>query len=666
MNDHLCSILAATALGLTGIVAADDLSLTLDAPIRSTLQAGDADGYTIDAGEGMFISGAANQLTVDVAITVFNDQGVKIASFDGPARGPESFHFETTAAGAYRVEVAPFEAQIGDYEIALHRLEPIASAPEARVDQLLAAYDDPATPGAVVAVVRDGEMVFARSYGAANLTWGIPFEVDTRTNIGSTSKQFTAYAIMLLVEQGRFALDDDVRTLIEELPDLGEVVTVRHLLTHRSGYREFLNLLAMTGRRIDRGDSIDRSELIRIVQRQTELQNAPGAEFNYNNTAYGLLATIVERVGGKPFPAWMEENVFHPLGMDDTFVRSTPDLIIPGSAQGYRNGDEGFTNATDLGGAMGAGGIYTTVGDLAKWVRNYRTGELGGNGIFAQMTTTWSGNGNGYGFGLFIDEHRGLERIHHGGADAAHRSMVMYFPTLDAAVITQSNNASFDIRMATRIAEVFFEDAMEPPAEAAATPGEIAAGVAESFDPAAFDPDSFDAFAGQFELEEVEGFVVTFTREGGAYFVQGTGQPKVGLTPTSPNEFALEGIDAAVTFNVGADGSVDTLTLHQNGDHPATRVEEAPWKPTDEQMAAYTGRYFCEELETSYEVAVTKDALVVRVPRFDDTPLTPGEEHAFTAGGPISNVTFEVDASGAVTALRAGSGRTRGLRFVRQ
>jgi CubicO group peptidase (beta-lactamase class C family) len=233
---------------------------------------------------------------------------------DFSSRGPEPFQFESVAAGMYRIEVSPFERQTGRYTLTMRRVEPVATRPADRVDQIMAGFANPATPGAVVAVIRNGEVAFSRAYGAANLEHSIPFRVDTRTNIGSTSKQFTAFAIELLAQRGELSLDDDVREHLPELPDLGKVVTIRHLLTHTSGYREFLNTLALSGRRLDHGDWIERDEIVRMVQRQPELQNDPGAEWNYNNTGFALLARIVERKSGMDFADFLRENVFEPLG----------------------------------------------------------------------------------------------------------------------------------------------------------------------------------------------------------------------------------------------------------------------------------------------------------------------------------------------------------------
>lgn len=626
-----------------------------------------ADAYVLDLEPETFVFGDAIQRSVDVVVTVFGPDGEKLQEFDGPAVGPETFRFTAEEAGRYRIEISPFEEGEGEYELRLHRVEPLATSPEGKVDQLMAAYDRPETPGGVVAVVRDGAIVFQRAYGLANLTHDVPFETQTRTNIGSTSKQFTAFAIALLAERGELALDDDVRSYIPELPDFGEKVTLCHLLTHTSGYREFLNTILMSGRRIDRGDSISREELIAIVQRQPELQNAPGAEWNYNNTGYGLLTVVVERVTEESFPEWMRANVFEPLGMRDTFVRADPGTIIEDAAQGYVPGEDGtYRIAIDLGGAMGAGGIYTTTADLARWLENFRTHELGSAELFEQMTTPFeltSGEATEYGLGLFIDEHRGLRRIHHGGADTAHRSMMMYFPGLDAGVITLSNNATFDGSISAAVAEAFFETEMEPKKEETAE----TADATDSFDPESFDPESFDAFAGRYEMEEVPGFIMTFTREEGRYFGQATGQPRLEFFPVSPTRFRADPaiVDVQISFHPEEDGSVSSITVHQNGDHPGKRLPDET-ETESRELSAYAGRYFSEELETFYTVTVEEDALVVGHRRLDDVKLRRVKGELFSGSMPIAQVEFEIDEeTGEVEALRASSGRTRGVRFER-
>ena len=146
---------------------------------------------------------------------------------------------------------------------------------ESMVDGIIKVNAD--RPGAVVAVFKNGEVAFAKAYGMADLTYRVPFSRDTRSNLGSTSKQFTAFAVALFASQGRLSLDDDVRWHIPELPDFGNRVTFRHLLTHTSGYREIYQTLRLTDRRPFE-DHVDRGEMIEVVKRQPKLQNAPGAQ----------------------------------------------------------------------------------------------------------------------------------------------------------------------------------------------------------------------------------------------------------------------------------------------------------------------------------------------------------------------------------------------------
>jgi CubicO group peptidase (beta-lactamase class C family) len=663
----LRSVLAAAgivAFALTSTLGAQEIPLSAGRSLSGSLAPGDTVVYNVTAGDDYLVRGAVDQLSVDVVVRILSPTGRVVSTIDGPAEGPERFQFETDAEGAWKIQVIPFEEGTGEYSIALEMLEPVATDPEELADQLLSAYDREDSPGAVVSVFRDGRTLFSKAYGMANLSYGLPFEVDTRSNIGSTSKQFTAFAVMLLAEQGKLSLDDDVRDHIPELPDLGETVTIRHILSHRSGYREFLNLLLMEGRRLDHGDFIDRSEVIDIVQRQPALQNSPGSEFNYNNTAFALAAVIVERISGQDFHEFMEENVFAPLGMNRTMVRPSPEHIVEGKAEGYTPGPGGtYLEIGDLGGAVGAGGIYSTVGDLQKWIENYADPTVGSPEIVQEMMTRnllTNGDTTGYGLGLFIDEHRGLRRVHHGGADVAHRSQLAYYPEINAGITTQSNHAAFDGSIAFRLAEAFFAADMEPEEEE-----EPAAG-GETFDPESYDPEDFDELAGRYALEEAPAFIITFSREGDTLFTQATGQQRFEIVPTSDSTFTLLAVEASVTFHRNEEGEVGSLTLHQNGEHPATRLagDVEAWEPGPEDLAAFTGRYFGEELETFYTVSLDEDHLVLKQRRREDADLTPGEEEDEFSGGGLQ-VSFERDRNGQVIALYLANTRTRGVRFER-
>ncbi|HSJ13712.1 MAG TPA: serine hydrolase domain-containing protein [Longimicrobiales bacterium] len=646
--------------------AQQDDRLTVGSTVERTLAVGDAHRFTITLDSGRFVAGQAVQDGIDLQVVVVGPRGDTLSTFDSPngAQGPEPFQFNTAASGDFSIIIEPFATATGSgqYALTVALVEPVAATPAGRIDQLMRRVraDE---PGVLAVVVRDGKVVYEKAWGLANLTHRIPFTLETKTNIGSTSKQFTAFAILLLAAQNRLSLDDDVRQHIPELPDLGKTVTIRHLLTHTSGYREFLNALAMTGRRIDMGDYIDRDEIIELVKRQPELQNEPGAEFNYNNTAFAFAATIVERVGGQPFPEWMREHVFEPLGMTESLVRTGVGEVIPNSAQGYVPAAGGWREAQDIGASMGAGGIYTTVGDLVRWMRNFRTATLGGRDFFDRMTTRnllTSGDTSEYGLGLFVDRWRGLRRVHHGGADIAHRSAFVYYPEIDAGVIVQSNNAAFNVgQYADQFAELFLTDELEKvdsPAAVAAAP----------FDPARFDTVRFDRFAGRYEMTAMKGFILSFTRRDGRFFTQATGQPEIEMTPTSDSTFTIARVNAAITFHQEPDGTVNRITLNQNGVHGAVRVVDEAGAATKPVLAQYVGRYYSAEIETFYEISLAGDSLMLRNRRTLPTHLKHQTGETFTGGQPIATVTFERDDTGKVVAFRAGSGRTRDVVFKKE
>ena len=657
---------ALVLLLLAGTAAAQQPEpLAVGTSIERALAGGESHVFTLALDSGRFVRGQAVQAGIDVLVKVVNPQGDTLARFDSPngTEGPEPFQFTSAARGDYRVVIAPLDSlpAPGRYSLVIAAVEPLATTPAGRVEQLMSGVS-PDGPGVLAVFVRDGKVVFEKAWGLANLTHRIPFTLATRTNIGSTSKQFTAFAILLLQAEGRLSLDDDVRKHVPELPDLGQVVTIRHLLTHTSGYREFLNALLMTGRRIDEGDYIGRDEVIALVQRQPALQNAPGAEFNYNNTGFALLATVVERVGGKPFPEWMRERVFLPLGMSQSLVRAGVGQIIPNSAQGYVPAAGGWREAQDIGAAMGAGGIYTTAGDLVRWLRNFRTGSVGPTAFFATMSdrnVLTTGDTSGYGLGLSIDQWRGLHRVEHGGADIAHRSAFKYFPDLDAGVIVQSNNAAFNTEAyGDQIAELFLEDELKQ----VATKDSAAARVA--FDPARFDTTRFAAYAGRYAMAADPNFILTFLRRGDRYITQATGQPEIEMVPTSDTTFAIAQVNAEIIFHRDADGRVPRITLNQGGLHPANRVPDEPAPAPD--LGQYAGRYFSAELEVYYDLALEGDSLVLRSRRTAPIPIRHQRGEQFTGSMPIAVLTFERDADGRVVSFRAGNGRTRDVVFVKQ
>lgn len=618
--------------------------------VTATLPAGGTLNYDLELAEGRFVAGRVDQDGVDVMVTVTGPDGDRVMRASRVGKGtPELFTFSTSAAGRYRVEVAPVtEGTGGEVRVRLLRSEAVATTPEGKVDQA-AGYLVEDTPGAVVGVMRGGELAFVRAYGAADLAHNVRFMPDTPTNIGSTSKQFTGFALALLASRGALSLDDEVRKYIPELPDFGTPITVRHLLTHTTGYREFINTLIISGRQVLEGDYIGPEEMISVVSRQPALQNPPGGEFNYNNTAFSLATRVVEVVTGSTFADWMRQEVFLPLGMTRTWVRASPGQVIPGRSAGYIPGTSGFQEVRDLHGSQGAGGMYTTPADMARWMRNFHTGELGGPEVISELTTPFilnDGSSTNYGLGIFVDTNRGLRRWQHGGNDIAHSSTFIYYPDLDAGYVVFSNYQGVPGGIAGVVAEAFFGEHMEPVQRPASAGVNV---------PAA----TLRRYVGRYEMTTLGGLIVEVTMQGPQLRVQVAGQPATALTATSDSTFTVEGAPARVVFHRDGE-SVDRITFQQDGDHPGRRVPE---ERAVVDLATFEGRYFSEELETFYELRLDNGSLQIRHLRFGPTPLTHTEGNTFSGTMPVTQVVFSRDGQGRVTGFHAGNGRARDIWF---
>ena len=616
--------------------------------------------YSITVDDNTYIAGWVDQISVDVVVSLLNEDDEEIDSFDNPAKGHEPFTFSIEDAGTYRLTVTPFKEESGDYAMMISVVEPIATDRNKRADQLLSMYSKD-VPGAVIGVVENGKMVYSQAYGKANLTHDLDFKLNTPTNIGSVSKQFTAYAILLLEQRGSLSTDDDVRDHIPELPDFGEVITLNNLLNHTNGYREVYNLMPMKGWYGE--DNLLRSEVINTIKNQKELQAPPNTEFNYNNSAFIMLAEIVERKTDTLFPLWMKHNVFDPLGMINSYVRQDPSQIIPKASQGYSTGENGFVESGDLSAAYGAGGIYTTPEDLAKWLSNFNEPVLGSKALIQKMVTPRvlkNGDTLDYGFGIGVGEYRGLKRYSHGGADIAHRAMLTYFPEINSGVITLSNNASFSTGLANDLVDLYFEDRLEK----------------EDTEEAEDDSENEDGtytvseeilanYVGKFKLESL-GMIMEYILEEGSLISKVSGQSDLNLTAKTDSTFTYSGIDATALFKKDADGNVN-LVIHSQGGEDYELERLPPYEASLSELTEYSGKYFSKELETFYTIKLKDSTLIAKLRNFEDIELNTAEKDNFSADAFfIQEMVFNRDEQGAINGFEISNGRTKGVSFEKQ
>jgi len=354
------------------------------------------------------------------------------------------------------------------------------------VDTIFAEYDTPGSPGCALGVIQDGEFIYRRGYGAANLEHGIALDADSVFRTGSVAKQFTGMLILLLEEAGALSLDDDLRKWVPEMPDLGPI-TVRHLLHHTSGLRDYLVLTALAGYREQ--EFYTSEQLLGLLSRQRALNFAPGDEFLYSNTGYFLLGLIAERASGKGMHELGEAMIFGPLGMTSSQFYADPTQIVARRASGYAPTDDGFVISMTTLPIVGDGSVFTSVNDLLAWDRNFYDNRLGNGdpGLIARWLAPGrlnsgdaAGGSRTYGSGIGVGQYRGTELVSHGGGFVGFRADMIRFPQQRTTVITLCNVATANpSRSARRVVDVFLAGRLGPPEEAA--PGEVTTQVDEEF-----------------------------------------------------------------------------------------------------------------------------------------------------------------------------------------
>ena len=333
-----------------------------------------------------------------------------------------------------------------------------------RIDSIFQEWSKPGSPGAQVAVIQHGKLVYQKGYGRASLEYDIPVTTETIYHVASVSKQFTAMALALLEQDGKLSLEDDVHKYLPELPEYGHTVTIRQLLQHTSGVRDQWQTLALAGWRLD--DVITQEQILRVLFRQKELNFPPGTKHVYSNGGYTLAAEIVARVSGKPFPAFCQERIFRPLEMTYTHFHQDLRQLVPNRAYSYEKTDGGY-QALPLNYAnVGATSLFTTASDLVRWLDNFREPKVGGGAAIERLqekAVLSNGEKVDYGLGISLGRYRGLKTISHGGGDAGYRSFVLWFPEEELGVAVVSGLASFDSGgTANKVADVFLADKTSP------------------------------------------------------------------------------------------------------------------------------------------------------------------------------------------------------------
>jgi CubicO group peptidase (beta-lactamase class C family) len=511
----------------------------------------------------------------------------------------------------------------------------------ARMDAIFSRYAVPGSPGCAVALSTANDTV-SRGFGLADLEHDVPINSATIFEAGSVSKQVTAAAVVLLALDGKLSFDDDVRKFVPELPQYPQRITIRHLLNHTSGLRDWGSVVALAG--WPRGSRVYNHRIVvDVASRQKSLNYAPGTHYSYTNTGYNLLAVIVARISGQSFAQFTRDRIYAPLGMTNSSWRDDYTRVVKGRAAAYAPAAASGAWRLDMPfeNAHGNGGMLTTVQDLLRFTKNLETGKLGGPRFIEEMhrqARLNSGKEITYASGLVVSEWRGLKEVSHSGATGGYRTYLARLPERGVAVAVLCNAANAN---PTALARQVLETVVTPP-------------VAVTARPAVADSVSVARLLGTYRNTRV-GQPVRMTWRNGQLAV-GNG---LLLSPHDNGRYRSQTGDIVV-FDPPRAGTRTGFYVLTRDDSTRYEPVEA-YTPTAADIAAYVGTYSSEEAEATFDVVAEGTNLRLRDRYGNLQAMLPSYRDSFTSGGTI--VTFVRNSAGKVTAINVGSDRAWSVRF---
>ena len=513
----------------------------------------------------------------------------------------------------------------------------VTSGNVARVDAVFAKYNA-ATPGCAVGVAEHGTPTLTKGYGSADLEHDVRITPDTIFEAGSVSKQFTAASILLLARDGKLSIDDPTRKYVPELPDYGKPLTIRHMLNHTSGLRDWGSVAAIGG--WPRGTRAHtHANVLEIVSRQESLNFPQGSRWSYTNTGFNLAAIIVERVSGRSFQDFTRERLFAPLGMTHTSWRDDYTRVVKGRAIAYEQNGGEFRTDMPFENVYGNGGLLTTVGDLLKWNENFSKPVVG-DAAFVQLQQQAGkfndGRPHGYAFGLMLEKHNGNREVAHSGSTGGYSAFLTRFPDRQLSIAVLCNVATNATKLAHDVADVYL-----PAAPASAKPAYTVT------------LDERRAVAGAYRRLDI-GNVWKLTLGDGPGLRLENGPE---LMPVSARTYA-DGDNRFVFDGAGA----LTVTDQYGTIDRFERV--AAVNPASTELRAYAGTYASHDADVEMTARVDGDKLVLWRRPNTTLPLTPLYADAFRAQG-LGTVIFRRDASGSVVEFSVVQDRVWNMPFRR-
>lgn len=509
-----------------------------------------------------------------------------------------------------------------------------------QIEKIFARYK-PANPGTQLAISRHGAIIFSKAWGLADLEHNVPLTTESITEAGSVSKQFTAAAILLLEQHGKLSLDDAVRKYIPELPDYGNKITLRHMMQHKSGLKDWGTVMSIAGWPRST-KTYTNEDALYVISNQKTLNHKPGDEFLYSNSNYNLFAIIVQRVSGMSLAEFTRKNIFEPAGMKHTQWRDNYKRIVANRAIAYSKSGPAYQTNMPNEYVYGNGGLLTTAEDLLIWNNYYLTGKLGTPSLLARQLTTAplnSGIIHSYAAGLFVGTFRGWNYLSHDGATAAYRANLDAFPELGLSIAWLSNTSEFDgdtLNVADAVANLFIPEKI--PETKQQTPSSIA-----------LSKDKLTRYTGWYRNNRTGGGAKLYLQNDKLFGTQ-VGQ----LIPIAENVF----ITGNNRVELNAKGFLFINALKDS--IYFTAVDSA--KLDEKAMKEYAGEYYSDEAEAKFYVIIKNGRLFIQQRPKAEFQLTPTYKDGFET--PAGIVYFGREKNKIIN-LKISVGRARNVVFKR-
>jgi CubicO group peptidase (beta-lactamase class C family) len=527
------------------------------------------------------------------------------------------------------------------------------------IDSLFIEWDKPNVPGCALGIVENGKLIYSKGYGVADLEHVIEITPSSVFYIGSVSKQFVTFSILLLEEQGKLDLDDKIQKYLPDFPEYEAPLTIRHFIHHTSGIRDYLTLMYLKGRNYL--DNTDVDEVYELIKNQKELNFSPGEKYLYSNSCYFMLAMIVEKAAGQSLKEFAHKNIFEPLGMRNTLFYDDNTDLIKNRVFSYskKSDEDGFNNLIMRFDLVGSGGVYSSINDLFLWDQNFYDNKLGkgGQGIITKMHEEGllnNGESSGYAYALNNGNYKGLKTVSHGGALAGYRAQLMRFPEENFSVIILANRGDAKpTRKTFEVVDILLnEKFVEEPQKKEIKADKVSTtNTIEKF--------ALNKLTGNYEMQA--GVVLEITvKNDSLHVLQGWDKSSYNIINTKGNTYEIPN-DPSIQFVFSElnGNSTQLLTVFQNGNETICKRKEE-LELASLNMEDYTGKYYSEELDATYVLFLEDEKLKVKIANYDSQALTIYDTDTFTSNGNL--VRFN-RSNGVIIGLELDAGRVTNLKF---